>query len=123
MVSRTHIKFRMQHKTNPAIKEAIAAALKTKSKTWYVVAQRLSAGTRQYTSINLSKIDAQTTAGDTVIILGKVLSAGDVTKKVRLCALGFSLAARNKLKKTKSEAVFITEEIVKNPKAEGVKII
>ena len=40
-----------------------------------------------------------------------------------MCALGFSLAAREKLKKTKSEVVSINEEIKKNPKAEGIRIL
>ncbi len=123
MVSRTHIKFRTRQKTNPAVRDTIAAALKTKSKTWHAVAQRLSAATRRYDSINLGKIDKVTTAGDTVIVLGKVLSSGDVTKKVRICALGFSAGARGKLKKTKSENVSLAEEIKKNAKAEEVKIL
>lgn len=123
MASRTHIKFRADKKTNPVILEAIAAALKTKSKAWHAVAQRLSAATRLYDSKNLSEIDTTTTAGDTVVVLGKVLGSGDITKKIRIAALSFSQSAANKLKKTKSEAVFITEEIAKNQKAAGVKFL
>ena len=123
MVSRTHIKFRTHVKSNPAIKDTITAALKTKNKTWHIVAQRLSAATRKYSSINLSKIDTMTSAGDTVVVLGKVLSSGDITKKVRVCALGFSTTTRDKLKKTKSEAVSILDEIVNNQKANGVKLL
>lgn len=123
MVSRTHIKSRKDAKSNTQLRDTIVAALKTKSKVWHAVAQRLSASTRQYDSINLSRIEANTTAGDTVIILGKVLSAGQVTKKVRVCALGFSEGARDKLKKTKSETVSVLDEISKNSKAEGVKIL
>lgn len=123
MVSRTHIKERMHKKTNPMVKDAIMTALKTKNSAWHAVAQRLSSATRCYDSKNLSEVDAATTAGDTVVVLGKVLSGGDVTKKIRIAALGFSQGARDKLKKTKSEAVFIAEEIAKNQKAAGVKFL
>jgi large subunit ribosomal protein L18e len=113
----------MHKKTDPVLKDTIMAALKTKSAAWHVVAQRLSAATRRYDSRNLGEIDAETMAGDTVIVLGKVLSGGEVTKKVRIGALGFSQSARDKLKKTKSEAVSISEEIARNQKATGVKFL
>jgi len=123
MISRTHIKSRMVNKTNTNHSNSVTAALKTKSKTWHTVAQKLSAATRKHGSINLNKIDKITTTGDTLVILGKVLGGGDVTKKVRLCALSFSGSALDKLKKTKSETVSVLEEITKNPKANGVKLL
>jgi len=123
MISRTHIKSRMVNKTNTLVKDTINAALKTKSKTWHTVAQKLSAATRKHNPINLNKIDKITTTGDTLVILGKVLGGGDVTKKLRLCALSFSGSALDKLKKTRSETVTVLEEITKNPKANGVKVL
>ncbi len=123
MISIRKIKARTKHKTNSSTSQAILLALKSKSKGWFPAAQRLSAGTRQHLAINLDRIDELTKAGDTVIVLGKVLGVGEITKKVRICALGFSCSARDKLKKTKSEAVSLLEEIQKNPRAEGIKII
>lgn len=121
MVSRTLVKFRSNKKTNPSTMETIAIALKNKN--WFKIAQIISASTKQYSSVNLDKIDKLTQNGDTVVIPGKVLSTGELTKKVRICALGFSALAIEKMKKTKSEAVSIAQEIKSNPKAEGVKII
>ena len=69
------------------------------------------------------EINAHTKEGDTVVIPGKVLSKGELTKKIRLCALGISEVAREKLKKTKTEYATILEEIKKNPRAEGIKVI
>ena len=83
----------------------------------------LSSSTRKYAAVNLFDIDKQVSVGDTVLILGKVLSSGDISKKIRVCALSFSVAALQKIKKAKSEAVLIAEEIKSNPKAEGIKII
>ena|SRR3989338_5423004 len=121
MVSKTSIKFRSKKKTNPAFTATIAAALKAKG--WSAFAQRLSASTRKHAVINLTQIDKVATLGDTIVVPGRVLGSGDVTKRIRVCALGFSASAVAKLKKNKSEVVSLIEEIQKNPKAEGVKVL
>lgn len=123
MLSRTKLKQRSARKTHPATAATIAAALKVKTALWKAVAQRISGPTRKHASVNLDTIDTATKTGDTVIVVGKVLSSGDVTKKVRICALGFSAAAVQKLRRTKSEAASILEEIQKNPRGEGVKVL
>ena len=123
MLSRTKLKRRITRKTHPAIAATIAAALKAKGAVWRVVAQRISGPTRRHAAVNLDAVDNATKTGDTVIVVGKVLGSGDVTKKVRICALGFSAAAREKLRKTKSEAVSLLEEMKKNPRGEGVKVL
>ena len=120
-ISKTKLKFDAKRKTNPAVSETLNLALKSKS--WLPIAKIIAASRRKYAKINLKDIEKKTTAGDTVVIVGKVLGSGDVTKKVRVCALGFSKSALDKLKKSKSEIVSIAEEIKKNPKAEGIKII
>jgi large subunit ribosomal protein L18e len=121
MISKTKIKTRARNKTNPVLQETISVAMKNQA--WQNLSRSLSSSTRKFSSINLFEIEKQTTPGDTVVIPGKVLSKGELTKKVRICALSFSAEAKEKLKETKSEAVSILEEIKKNPKAEGVKVL
>ena len=121
MLSKTKIKERTRRKTNPYLEETIRLALKHEN--WIPVAKILSGATRNQGSINLSQIEEKTKVGDTVLILGKVLSEGNITKKIRICSLSISSAAREKLKSSKSEFATIMEEIKKNPKAEGVKVI
>lgn len=120
-VSSTHVKNKARRKTSPTLIETIFTARKHKS--WFNLAHILSGSTNTHSALNLSEIDAQTKAGDTVIIAGKVLSSGNLTKKVRICALSASKSAIDKIKKDKSEFVSILDEIKKNPKAEGVRII
>ncbi|MBU0761326.1 MAG: 50S ribosomal protein L18e [Nanoarchaeota archaeon] len=120
-LSKTKIKERTRRKTNPVLVETLQAAIKNPA--WTDVAKLLSGPTRKQTSKNLFEIDKETTAGDTVIIVGKVLSKGELTKKVRICALAISEKAQEKLKPTKSEIVSILKEITKNKKAEGVRIL
>lgn len=121
MLSKTKIKSRASKKTNPSLAETIELAIKNSQ--WIKIAKLLSSPSRKYSSINLSEIDSKTSTGDTILIPGKVLSGGDITKKLRICAFSISKPALEKLKKTKSEFAPIIEELKKNPKAEGLKII
>lgn len=121
MISKTKIKLRTRRKTNPGLVEAIQLASKTPS--WIKIAKTLSGPTRAQAAKNLSEIDNQSSIGDTIIVPGKVLSKGELTKKVILCALSISAQAKEKLKVSKSEFVPLIEEIKKNKKAEGIKIL
>ena len=121
MISKRKIKVRARKKSNPVLLETIKQAYRNKG--WMKIAQKLSSSTRKYDSVNLEKIDKESKAGDTIIVLGKVLSAGKLVKKLRICALSFSAGALEKMKETKSEAVSILDEIKSNPKAQGIKII
>ena len=116
-----HIKHKAKRKTNPIIVETINVA--RKNKYWKAIAHKISGSTRNHSSVNLDLIDSKTKAGDTVVIIGKILSSGHLSKKVRICALSISNSALEKVKKAKSDFVTILEEINKNPKAEGVTII
>lgn len=121
MKSKTKIKNRKVRKSNSEIVETIELCLKHSA--WRSVGQIISAGKRNYKSVNLKEIDRQTKAGDTVIVIGSVLGSGELTKKVRVCALKFSEVALSKMKSVKAEHVSIAEEIKKNSKAEGVRVI
>lgn len=121
MISQTKLKERIKRKTSPEIIEILRVG--RKSNAWHKVTQIISAANREYSSVNLEKIDKETKAGDIVVIIGKVLSAGHITKKVRIAALGISEVAKEKLKESKSEYVPLLEEIKVNPKALGVKLI
>lgn len=121
MKSKTLIKKQLERKTNPELVATIREAVKNEK--WVPVAEMLSGASGKQSSVNLDDIENETKTGDTVIVPGKVLSGGDISKKVRIAALGISEKAKEKLKETKSEFVSILEEIKKNPKMEGVKVI
>jgi ribosomal protein L18E len=121
MKSKTKIKEQSQKKTNPNLVETLKETIKNPE--WKKVASLLSGSTRNFKSINLFNIDKETKAGDTVVIVGKVLSGGELSKKVRICALNYSSKVEKKVKESKSEMVSILEEVKKNPKAEGIRLI
>lgn len=108
-------------KTHPLLVETLIAA--RKHKAWHALAHLLAASTRQQASVNLGYLDAHTKEGDTIIVTGKVLGTGQISKKIRICALAFSASAHHKLKAAKAETASVLEEIKKNPKAEGIRVL
>jgi len=121
MKSKTKMKMQGRRKSSPVLEDTIREGLKNEG--WRKVVGILSGSTKNYKSINLFEIDKQSKAGDTVVVVGKILSEGELTKKIKICALSVSKKAEVRIKESKSEIVSILEEIKKNPKAEGVKVL
>ena len=117
-ISKTKISKRQKRKTNSELVETIELA---KKNNLLELAQKLSGPTRLQSRINLDNLNK--IKDDKIIIVGKVLGSGDINKKITICALGFSGSAINKLKKAGCEFRTIKQEIEKNKKLEGVKII
>src|SRR3989344_6034565 len=113
MKSKTLIDKQMKKKTNPDLVKTIIKA--KKNNKWLEVASILSSPRRNKISVNLEKIEKETKEGDSVVIPGKVLGDGSISKKIRVAALGFSKEAKEKLKSKKCEIVTILQEIKINP--------
>lgn len=118
---KTLIEKQLQRKRSQELVETIIAA--KKQKAWLEVAGLLSAPRKNHANINLEEIDKQTKEGETVLVAGKVLSQGNVDKKIKIVALAFSESAKEKLKNSGSQTLSIPEEIKLNPEAKGIKII
>ncbi len=123
MKSKTKIEKQSWKKNNPFLVETIRAAKKTGNDFWLRVAGILSGPRRSKTEINLNEIEKSTKEGDSVVFPGKILSQGEISKKIAVIAFGFSEKAREKLLKNKSHVLSILEEIKKNPEAKGLRIL
>ncbi len=121
MISKTKIKRKAIRKTHPLVREIVIAAYKNAK--WMRIANMISGPTRKYASVNLSDLEEKAAAGDTFVVIGKVLGSGNLTKKIKVCALSFSSSAIAKMKKSKSETSSILDEVKNNPKAEGIKLV
>ncbi len=119
--SKTKIEKQMKKKTNALLVKTILLA--KKNNKWLEVAKILSGPRKRWINMNLEEIDKQTQDGEKVVIPGKVLSQGEITKKIKIVALDFSERAREKLLKSKREISSIIEEIQKNPETKGIKIL
>lgn len=121
MKSKTKIQKQISKKKNPELVETIILA--KKHPKWLEIASALSGSTRTRVQINLDKIDKNSKTGETIVVPGKVLSMGDITKKVRVIAFSFSGKAKEKLKKAGCEVISIKDEMQKNKEAKGIKIL
>jgi large subunit ribosomal protein L18e len=87
------------------------------------VSEILSSPRKNKLQKNLDIINKESKDGETIVIPGKVLSVGELDKKVRIIALSFSKNAREKILKSGGKVSTIFEEIKKNPDAKEVKIL
>jgi len=121
MKSKTLIDKQLKRKLNTELVETL---IKTKKMPgWLEVARLLSKPRRKKVEINLNKIDEESKEGDTIVVPGKVLGKGEISKKIEIVAFSYSKEAERKLKEKKCKILSIKEEIKRNPKGEGIKII
>jgi len=121
MKTKSKIEKQLQRKTNSSLVETIIAC--KKNKAWLKVAEILSGSRKNRTNLNLEELNKKVEDEKIIVVPGKILSQGELDKKIKIVALGFSEKAREKLKKSGTETLTILEEIKKNPEAKGVKIL
>ena len=114
-------------KTNPNLIELINK-LYEKSRSedaaiWKDVAQRLERSNRRTAEVNLSDIDRHAEDGETILVPGKVLSNGDLDKKVDVVAFKFSAKAQEKIENAGGECISIEEIMESNPKGSNIRIM
>ncbi len=119
--TKTKIEKQLQKKNSSYLVETVIAA--KKNSKWIKVANILSGSRRNKRGINLSELDEKAKEKDIIVFPGKILSMGEVSKKIKVVALSFSEKAKEKLLKAKCDTSTILEEIKKNPEAKGIKIL
>lgn len=113
--------------TNPYLKQLIEnlrkKSFELNAPIWKTIAEKLEKSRRKRIEVNLSDIERNTKENDTIIVPGKILSSGDLTKPVRIAAWQLSKEAREKIEISKGKCLTIEELIKENPKGAGVKIV
>ncbi len=90
---------------------------------WGRVAEILSKPTRSRPAVNLSRIERYARDGEMIVVPGKVLGSGAISKKVTIAALGFSEQALVKIKAAGARAVTLEEAVRENPSGRNTRII
>ena len=93
------------------------------SRFWRRIVKDLKKPSRQRRIVNLYKINKYVKEGETIIVPGKVLSVGDLDKKVDIAALNFSNGAKEKIIEAKGKAMTIKELLQINPEGKKVRIL
>jgi len=118
---------RQIQKTNPALLSLIHELKKTAAEQdapiWKDIALRLEKPLRNWPVVNLSRIDRYIHDKETALIPGKVLSPGNLSKKVSIAAFAFSEKSEEKIKKAGGKTLSIAELMKKNPTGKDIRII
>ena len=109
--------------TNPQLKDLIMRLKKSKVRIWRDVAEKLNKPTRRRIEVNFLRINRYAKEGETIVVPGVVLSAGNLEKKLTIAAWRFSKKAREKIEASGSKAISIEELVKINPKGSNVRIM
>lgn len=113
--------------TNPETKklaeELREAGRLNNAPIWGVLADKLTAPSRNKKVVNLSRICRNSAKGDTIVVPGKVLSSGDILHGATVAALSFSQEAARKIAAASGKTITIHELLKSNPKGSKVKVL
>lgn len=114
----------LEHKNNK-LKELISElkkqAIEQDSGLWKRIALELERSSRQHRVVNFTKIEKYANDNDVVIVPGKLLSGGELKKKVTIIAYSYSKKALDK--SGKATIISIEDAMKKYPKGNEIKII
>ena len=107
--------------TNPELQELIRSlktlAIEKQAPFYKRLANELSKSTRERRTVNLSRINRYANEGETIVVPGKVLGTGNISKKLNVSAWDFSDNALSKLHEAGSKTDSITNlKDIKNKK-------
>jgi len=89
---------------------------------WNELASRLDAPSRNHAEVNVSKIERYADEDEEVVVPGKVLGGGVLSKSVDVVAFDFSSSARDKIADAGGDTRTL-EEFVDNGDASNIRVI
>jgi large subunit ribosomal protein L18e len=113
--------------TNPElvmlIRDLKKQSQESQSELWLSLAERLTSSNRNRVAVNLSRLNRYTQEGETVVVPGKVLGAGQADHALTVAAFSFSDVAKSKIANIKGKCLSIRDLMKKNPTGKNVKIM
>ncbi|MEM2909347.1 MAG: 50S ribosomal protein L18e [Candidatus Bilamarchaeaceae archaeon] len=122
-MKRADIKKVKKAKENPFLISLVEMLNKEKRPIWKKIAYELSRPRRSKIAVNVSKIDEFGKDGCAIVVPGKVLGAGRLSKKVIVAAFAFSAAARQAIEHAGGKAVSIEAVLKTNPTGRDIMIL
>ena len=110
-------------KENMELVSLVDKLKKEKKPIWKKVVKELLAPRRNRAQVNISKLDQLCNEGAVILVPGKVLGAGNLSKKLTIAAFSFSQSAKKLIDGSGSKAVTIEELYSSHPDGKGVLLI
>lgn len=115
------------HKENPELARTLIelrkAAKAHDAPIWGDVARKLARPRHQYAPVNVAHLERLASPQDTVVVPGKLLAAGILSKPLTVAAFHYSAGAREKVHRAGGKAIAIHELLKARPDGSGVRII
>jgi large subunit ribosomal protein L18e len=90
---------------------------------WRDIAKRLERPSRVWAEVNISRLSLYTKKGETLIIPGKLLGAGEIDYPVTVAAFKATKGAAEKITAAGGSVLTIPQLMTNNPKGKGVRIM
>lgn len=114
-------------KSNPVLVGLISdlknAGRENEAPLWRDIASRLEGPSRNWAQVNVSKVDAYARDGENVVVPGKLLGAGEVSRAVTVVAFNASASAKAKIAAAGGKVLDLKEGVAAFPKGEKCRIL
>jgi len=94
-----------------------------KSKAWLSVSRDLDKPSRNMRKVNLYKLEKHAKEDLFVVVPGKILGVGNLTKKLNIVCYQASESAIKKVNKVGGKIHYLSEYVKKNPEGKGIMIL
>ncbi len=99
------------------------ASRKNDAPLWRSIATRLEGSSRNWPSVNVSKLEYNINKNGKAVIPGKLMGTGIVTKKMTVAAYSFTDSAKEKIQSAGGKCLTYNEMIKATPKGTDVMVI
>ena len=114
-------------KENPELARVIIelrkAAKAHKAPIWRAAADRLARPRHQVYPLNVGHLERLAEAKETVVVPGKLLAEGNLTKPLTIGAVSYSAEAKSKVHAAGGSAMTIAEVLRSHPDGKGVRLL
>lgn len=114
-------------KTNPELTKTIdflrQQTHKNQAPIWIDVAKRLARPRKNWPQVNVSRLEKHLAENQLVLVPGKLLGNGSITKPFVVGAFHFSEKAKQKINAAGGSCLTIEELLEKNPKGSNIRIM
>ena len=117
----------INRKSNSTLVKTIAdlkeASRKNEAPLWRSIATRLEGPSRNWPSVNISKLEYNINKNGKAIIPGKLMGTGIITKKMTVAAYSFTTSAKDKIQSAGGKCLTYNELIKSVPKGTNIVVI
>ena len=105
------------------IRELKRASRENDAPIWKSIAKKLEGPNSNWPVVNVSKIEYNASKNGKVVIPGKLMGSGTLSKKVTVSAYSFTKSAVEKIEGAGGKCMIYNEFIKKNPSGKDVVVI